>query len=413
MKLSNKLKNISLKDIKPFKNNPKKHSDDQINKIKKSIENNEYIQPICIDKNNIIVIGHGRYYAMQLINPDMEIEVIDLSDKTEKEIQKLRIVDNTLNESEWDYNKLESELKDIYSDIEKDIDLINEELNIEKDYINDIILKDKYADKEDQEDEIPEIKKSIIKLGDLIELGKHRLLCGDSTKKEDVDKLMNGEKADIIFTDPPYGIDVVGKSPRLQENKKLGSIGGDGIAKVWLYKKVLNDGDVNTGKAAIRIFKGTNMIIWGGNYFTDILKPSRGWIVWDKKNGATTFADCELAYTTFDKSIRKYDYLWSGMMRKGSHHIEGKYRYHPTQKPVGLLIKIIEEWFDNKCIVTVDLFLGSGSTLIACEKTGRICYGMELDEYYCNVIIERYCKYTDNYNIKINGKEINWKNLKK
>ena len=128
----------------------------------------------------------------------------------------------------------------------------------------------------------------------------------------------------------------------------------------------------------------------------------RGWIVWDKKNGDTTFADAELAYTTLDKSVRIYEYLWSGMRRAGNRKDESKYRLHPTQKPVGLFADVIKDWCKDK-INILDGFLGSGSTLIACEKTNRVCYGMELDPHYCDVIINRWEQYTGKKAELING----------
>ena len=141
--LSNKIKKVKLKDIKPYKNNVKVHTPEQIQQIKKSIEDNGYIQKICISRNNTVVIGHGRLEALKLINPDMEIEVIDLSELPAEKIKKLRILDNSLNQSEWNLDKFELELKDIYGDMESDIDDIVEDLSFDKDFINDIISRDK------------------------------------------------------------------------------------------------------------------------------------------------------------------------------------------------------------------------------------------------------------------------------
>lgn len=272
-------------------------------------------------------------------------------------------------------------------------------------------VAEKQKEQDEKAEQTPEIPGEVyIKKGDLIRLGRHRLLCGDSTEKGDVERLMNGEKIDMIFTDPPYGIDIVANSPRLRENKNLGSIGGSVIAQVGKYKPVENDDTMETAKKHLLLFPDIPKIIWGGNYFADFLPSSRGWIVWDKRNGDTNFADCELAYTSFDKSVRLYSYLWSGMRREGNRKEEGKSRSHPTQKPVGLIINILNDWAENFQII-FDGFLGSGSTMIAAEKTGRRCFGMEIDPHYCQISVQRWCDFTENYNISINGQSVDWRDI--
>lgn len=231
-------------------------------------------------------------------------------------------------------------------------------------------------------------------------MGRHRLMCGDATVKEDVEKLMDGKKADMVFTDPPYGISVVGSSPRLQEKKKLQSIGRGVLAKEGYYRPVEGDQSPEIGKKIIELLwaHGRHFMYWGGNYFSDILPPSRGWIVWDKKNGDTTFADVELLWTSLDRSSRLYEYLWSGMRRRGDRKSEGTLRLHPTQKPVGLIVKILQDWEVGGSVL--DGCGGSGTTLIACEKTGRVCRMMEIDPVYVDVIRERYKRYVEDNNTK-------------
>jgi DNA modification methylase len=419
MDISKKLKKIKISDIQPYKNNTKIHTQDQIDQIKKSIEKHGYIQNICVDKNNIIVIGHGRHEALKQMGVD-EIEVVDLSNVPVKDINKLRILDNKINESEWDNDLLEKEFKNIYGDMESNIDNIVNDFDFDKDFITDMALKDKYKDKEDEEDLVPEPEKPLIKKGDLIELGQHRLLCGDSTLKEDVDKLMGGKKADMVFTDPPYGISVVGNNtiggggPVGGKKNYRKTIRGNNLVKANKYKPVIGDETTDVAKKfylLIKRMKFSNCIIWGGNYFSDFLPVSRGWIGWDKIDGLTgttkNFSDIELAWTSYDKPARIYRHRWQGLM-KGSEHKDK--RIHPTQKPIALSEECLN-YYESGNIV-LDGFLGSGSTLIACEKTGRACYGMELDEWYCTVIIQRYVNYTGNNNIKINGKEVDWNKLK-
>jgi DNA modification methylase len=230
-------------------------------------------------------------------------------------------------------------------------------------------------------DEVPEApEEPKTKLGDLYILGDHRLLCGDSTKAEDVEKLMNGEKADAFVTDPPYGIKIGSQS----QGK------GGGVAKKIDYGK--NEWDNEIPKQAI--LEGMKIcevsVLWGANYYTDILSPSSCWLVWDKDNGETDFADVELAWTNIPKSSRLFKYTWAGMRQEDMKNKEK--RVHPTQKPVGLNVWAMEKLKLGNSIL--DLFCGSGSTLIAAEKTNRKCYGMELDPKYCDVIVKRWEDFT-------------------
>ena len=230
-------------------------------------------------------------------------------------------------------------------------------------------------------DEVPEApEEPKTKLGDLYILGEHRLLCGDSTKAEDVERLMNGQKADAFVTDPPYGIKIGSQS----QGK------GGGVAKKIDYGK--NEWDNEIPKQAI--LEGMKIcevsVLWGANYYTDILSPSSCWLVWDKDNGDTDFADVEMAWTNIPKSSRLFKYTWAGMRQEDMKNKEK--RVHPTQKPVGLNVWAMEKLNLGNAIL--DLFLGSGSTLIAAQKTGRKCYGMELDPKYCDVIVKRWEDFT-------------------
>jgi DNA modification methylase len=229
--------------------------------------------------------------------------------------------------------------------------------------------------KEIVEDEIPEPPADpITKAGDLWILGEHRLLCGDSTKAEDVERLMAGAKADACVTDPPYGIGV---------DAAMHKQGGTQYGKAAAAKRhyAATDWDKLPPQSVIdNAASHSEAIIFGGNYFR--LPPARCWLVWDKENGDNAFADCELAWTNLDKPVRLKRHLWNGMIRKGRE----KRTIHPTQKPVDVMA-----W----CIgmtggVVYDPFLGSGTTLIAAEQLGRKCYGMEISPQYCDVIVKRW-----------------------
>lgn len=244
------------------------------------------------------------------------------------------------------------------------------------------------------------------------EIFSHRLMCGDSTSEEDVSKLMNGVKADMVFTDPPYGIDVV-QGKKVGGDKPFGKVGGENIVKSNTYSSIIGDETTDTARKNYEIVKelSDNQIIFGGNYFTDFLKPSKCWCVWDKQNTGN-FADVELAWTSFDKGAKIYHYLWNGLVREGSRDLELSKRVHPTQKPVGMIINILKDFTkENNSII--DCFGGSGSTLIACEQLNRKCYMMELDEHYISVIIERYINFTGNdvYRLNPDGTKTNWRDI--
>jgi len=279
--------------------------------------------------------------------------------------------------------------------------------------------KEKDDGRDNQTPEIPE--ESCLKVGDLIELGDHRLLCGDSTAAEQVQRLMNGQQVDMVFTDPPYGIDVVqsnqvggGGDPNnggyaFGGVKNTGRIGGGNIRPSKVYRKIEGD---QTTEIAESFYKCCldlgfdNIILWGGNYFTDFLPPSRCWVIWDKEMTGN-FSQAEMAWTSFTKGgVKIFKFLWNGLSREGKRKEELKSRVHPTQKPVGLFSNIFKDFDDFKTIY--DGFLGSGSTLMACEKTGRKCFGMEIDPLYCQVIVQRWCDFTESDTVRINGHEKSW-----
>lgn len=174
----------------------------------------------------------------------------------------------------------------------------------------------------------------------------------------------------------------------------FGKVGISNLVKANTYKKIIGDDSTDTARlsyqAAAEISE--NQILFGGNYFTDFLAPSRCWIVWDKENSGNVFADAELAWTSFDRNVKLYHYLWNGMSRQGDRKSELKSRVHPTQKPVGLMARILTD-FSNEGAKVLDCFGGSGSTLIACEQTGRKCYMAELSEEYIDVIVKRYVNF--------------------
>lgn len=243
--------------------------------------------------------------------------------------------------------------------------------------------------------------------GSVFILGRHVLMCGDSTDPAAVEALLKAagiEKADLALTDPPYGISVVPKSGHLGGQSIEGEIArarriGLGSPEKCLtrsYKPVIGDETTETAKKACAILEAVcaNRVIFGGNYFTDFLLPSKCWIVWDKGMfDGMTFADVELAWCSLDKPARMFRHLWNGVFREGDRDAEGYTRLHPTQKPVGLLTAIVEKLFPDVETI-LDVFAGSGSTVIAAERLGKRCLTMELSPEYCDVILARWERFT-------------------
>lgn len=374
-------KNVS--ELVPYENNPR-HNDDAVDYVANSIKNFHFQVPIVIDKNNVVIAGHTRLKACHKLGIK-DVPCIVADDLTPEQVKAFRLADNKTSElAEWDMDKLNIELGEIPY-----IDMGAFGFDIEIDDIEEVT--------EVKEDEAPEVKdeEPKAKVGDIYQLGRHRLMCGDSTDVTAINRLMDGVKAKLLLTDPPYGIDVV-QNKQVGGDKPFGKgkVGADNIVKANQYAPIIGDDTTDTARANydVALTCTENQIIFGGNYFTDFLPPSRCWIVWDKQNTGN-FADAELAWTSFDKGVKLYHFLWNGLCREGSRDVEGKTRVHPTQKPVGMLADILKDFSEQNDSV-LDCFGGSGSTLIACEQLNRKCYMMELDPHYVDVIIERWENFT-------------------
>lgn len=385
-----------VNDLIPYINNSRTHSEEQVNQIVASINEFGFTNPLLIDEKDNIIAGHGRLLASKKLKME-EVPCIVLSGLTEAQKKAYIIADNKMAlNAGWDDELLKIELENLK---ELDFDLELTGFNIDE--LDEIFKVEEEQEivEDDFDIEPPEEPKA--KLGDIYQLGNHRLMCGDSTKLEDVEKLMNGNKADMVFTDPPYGIDVV-QGKKVGGDKPFGKVGGGNIVKSNTYSSIIGDETTDTARKNYEIVKelSDNQIIFGGNYFTDFLKPSKCWCVWDKQNTGN-FADVELAWTSFDKSAKIYHYLWNGLVREGSRDLELSKRVHPTQKPVGMIINILKD-FTKENDSIIDCFGGSGSTLIACEQLNRNCYMMELDPKYVDVIIKRWEEFTGKKAIKLN-----------
>ena len=386
-----KIEYLPIKALKPYEKNTRKHQKKDVDNIAKSIEKYGMCDAIGIwGEQNIIVEGHGRLMACKQLGMT-EVPVVRLDHLTDEQRREYAIAHNATAElSEWDLDILPDELADL--------DL--------GDFDFDFGIEDEEEETEIVEDEAPEVDEEsepIAKLGDIWQLGRHKLVCGDSTDKATVELLMNGKKADMVFTDPPYGIDVV------QGNKvggggatHFGKVGGENIVQASTYMAIKGDDTTDTARLNYEIVKelSENQIIFGGNYFTDFLPPKACWCIWDKENTGN-FADVEMAWTSFDKGAKLYRWLWNGLCRKGERAIEGKSRVHPTQKPVGLIAEILKD-FTKEDDIVLDCFGGSGSTLIACEQIDRTCYMIEYEAHYVDVIIKRWETITGEKAVLIN-----------
>ena len=392
------LKYVAIGSIVPYVSNTRIHSAEQIEQIKSSIVEFGMCTPIGIH-NNTIVYGHGRYESLKQLNYE-EIPTIDLSHLTDAQRRGLIIADNKIGDnSEFDLDLLKVEIEGLMVD-DFNIDL----LGFSMDELDDLGIGDVDLDLDtDKADEVPElVDEPCIKLGDLIELGhnyQHRLLCGDSTSEDDVKRLMDGKKADMVFTDPPYGISYDSKDSKHEVIKN-----DDVFLDGWipLVQKYSNG----------FIFMWTSYQVVGKwlTITTEKLGDITNMIIWHKRGGglgdlykrfSTDFEICLVWNRDAKLQDKRIGSVWDVAKHNTADYV------HPTQKPVELMEKGIFNCSKTKNII-MDLFLGSGTTLIASENLSRLCYGMELDEKYAQVIIQRYVDYTSNPMIKINGVEVDW-----
>jgi DNA modification methylase len=370
-----------INEIKPNPNNPRIIKDNKFKQLVKSIQDFPQmleLRPIVIDENNMVLGGNMRLKAC--IEAGLtDVPVIHANNLSEEKKKEFIVKDN-VGYGEWDWDDLANNW-DAQELTDWGLDIPNFDVN--------------NLEAEEDDFAVPDggIETDIV-LGDLFEIGEHRLLCGDSTDSDQVAKLMNGQKADMVFTDPPYGISVV----------KNDMVGADfGIAKKGQYKPIANDETKDVAEEFYQtcISLGMNdFILWGGNYFTNFLPFSDGWLVWNKRAGTdirNTFADGEMAWCSFHTPIRIYDQLWNGMIREG----EKEKRVHPTQKPIRMLGEIIDDHIKGK--IVYDGFLGSGSIMVASHQKQKICFGIEMSPDYCQVIVDRMKKLDPSLIIKKNG----------
>lgn len=349
---------VKITDIHPNPKNPRLIKGDKFKKLVQSLKDfpeMTEVREIVVNKDHIILGGNMRYKAMLEAGwTEAPVKVVDWSQEKQDEF----VIKDNVAFGEMDWDAIANEWS---------------ELPLE-DWGLDLPVG--FGDEEVEEDEAPEVSSepAISKLGEIYQLGRHRVMCGDSTDAGNVALLMNGVKADMVFTDPPYGMNAVSNSGVLSKTYGTDIMGDDNI-----------DAAKDSFVLCQQLFPNAMQIWWGANYYSEVLPSSECWIVWNKNNGGSDQTDAELAWCNARSVVRMF-----------TQSSEKTNRVHPTQKPVELSAWSFKKFDSGNNVL--DLFLGSGSTLIACEQTNRICYGMELDPKYVDVIRKRYWKFTHNNN---------------
>jgi DNA modification methylase len=386
---------VKISKVKGNPSNPRIIKNDKFKKLVKSIQ--EFpemlkLRPIVVDEDFMVLGGNMRLKASK--DAGLSEVWIDIAEGLTEEQKKEFIVKDNVGFGEWEWDILANEWDSVQL-AEWGLDVWENE----DDKVTEGLIED---------DEIPEVKESIVKRGDIWQLGEHRVMCGDSTSSDDVDKLMNGEKADMVFTDPPYGM---GYKSNGWDSNKTNSIG------VKNDKIILGDDNTDVGVDAIRlcslfIKENVHLFFWcRWDSFDDFSRVAsefskvKGNVVWDKGD-APGLGDLECSFGGNEMAVhsivgrrkikKRINSVWQSNRPKGLSMV------HPTQKPIEIITPAIDNCTDSNDLI-LDLFLGSGSTLIASETRKRKCYGMELDEKYCDVIINRWEQFTGLKATIING----------
>ena len=404
---------VKIYKVKGNPKNPRVIKNDKFKSLKNSIKtlpNYMKLRPIILNEDMMVLGGNMRLKASidlgkKEIWTDMftqadcdEMNKIAIEEKRETKTyleycDEIIIKDN-VSAGDWEWDMLANEWDSVQlNDFGLDV------WENEDDKVTEGLIED---------DEIPEVKESKVKRGDIWQLGEHRVMCGDSTSSDDVEKLMNGEKADLVFTDPPYGMNLDTDYSKMKNNSTFAK--EKGVKDGKKYNKVIGDNQDFKMELITTIFKNFDyckeIFIWGIDYFAEHIedKNKGSWFVWDKRvdeNFDKMYGSCfELCYSKNKHKREIIRVRWASVF--GTEKEFDHKRHHPTQKPILLSENFVKKYSkENNTII--DLYLGSGSTLIAAEKLNRKCYGMELDEKYCDVIINRWEQFTGLKATIING----------
>lgn len=384
-----------IDEIIPYINNPR-NNDAAVETVAASIKEFGFKQPIVIDKDGVIVAGHTRHKAAKRLGL-ATVPCIMADDLTEQQIKAYRLADNKVAElATWD-----AELLTIELDAITELDMV--EFGFESFGDDDTEQK-----KDIEEDEIPDVPdEPTAKLGDIYQLGRHRLICGDSTDAKVIETLMDGKKADFILSDPPYGMKLDTDFSTIKGSMK--SIGKKNHTEGNKYERVIGDNEDFKPELITTFFNNfgycKEIFLFGADYFAELLpdKNDGSWLVWDKRKESQADAigsEFELIWSRTKHKRRMLRHDWFGFL-SSQNGADARNRVHPTQKPITLLADILEQWGKDAQNV-VDLYGGSGSTLMACQQLDKTCFICELDPHYIDVIIARWENSTGEKAILIN-----------
>jgi DNA modification methylase len=384
----------SVDKLIPYAKNARTHSDEQIAQIAGSIKEFGFNNPVLVDKDNSVIAGHGRLMAARKLGMD-KVPVVELEHLTESQRKAYVLADNRIAlNSGWDTSMLSLELQDLKDDIDLSL------LGFDPDELDALLNPIEETEGITDEDAVPDVPdEPKTKLGDIYILGNHRLMCGDSTSVDAVEKLLEGQKADLLFTDPPYGVSYEGG-----HNKKK----REGIIADTLQGEDLTDLFYESLSTAITWLKdGAALYVWYASgksieTYASLAKlplKLRAVIQWYKvKSGLGAFMsqyipNCEPCMYLHKEGCSPSWYGPTNEKTVWELKKEATNKFHPTQKPVELPERAITNSTKQGDSV-LDLFGGSGSTLIACEKVARLARVMELDPKYCDVIVQRWEEFT-------------------
>ncbi len=393
------IKKVKLAAIKLNPNNPRTISTKDMGFLIKSLQDFPEmmnLREIVVDETMMVLGGNMRLLALRKIGAkEADIKIVTGLSLEQK--REFIIKDNSLF-GDWDFDALANSWSNL--------PLADWGVDLPEDWL--AATPGDTADAEPQIDRAEELNKIWkCETGQLWTIRNHRLLVGDSTKAEDVARVMGGEKADILLTDPPYGINIVkgigatggakefGRVGTKSKNllgrvrqpggKPKGVVGGKGIVEPRLYHPVI--GDDKPFDPEFLMDYAPILILFGANHYASRLPDAPCWLVWDKGvSPDSTFSACELAWVNVGNHVKRYEHRWSGMVRAGNRHDELADRIHPTQKPVGLMVQILNDYVGNNVL---DIFLGSGSTMVAVENVKRRCFGIEISPEYIACILQR------------------------
>ena len=416
---------LPVTTLKPHPRNPRVHTDRQVHQIAQSIEAFGFNVPILVDDKQNVVAGHGRLLAARKLGWST-VPVIKLTHLTESQYKAFLIADNKLTENgAWDERLLGEQLK-VLSELELDFDL--EVTGFEMAEIDLLIDGLETVHEADPDDRLPEVETSAVSAsGDLWQLGKHRVLCGNSLLPEDYERLMDGAKADLVITDPPYNVPIdghatgLGKTHHREFAMASGEMSSSEFTEFLRKAMTLSRQSSQPGSLAYYFMDWRHMeqILAAG---IDVYRELMNLCVWSKSNGGMG---------SFYRSAHELIFLFKNVGASHRNNIQlgkfGRYRtnvwnypsantfsrtgpdgdllaLHPTPKPVALIADAIKDSTTRGGVV-LDPFLGSGTSVIAAERAGRVCYGMELDPLYVDAIIRRWQRRTKREAIHVDSGE--------